>query len=808
MQHVASILLISLLLTAAAAENVLAVPAAPFSHELQQDDNSTFTARKWGDENLSGWETASGYTILFDNTLKSWVYAEHDKDEKLVGSNRQVGKHAPPGQLRKKMRPGKKIVANMPKKSISRPLATAASSPTPLDTPLPLLSPPPVNPAPIPVILVNFSDTSTDSIAADFESLLFGSNTWSMADYYREVSYGAFTVSPGPAGVTGWVKVNKTHDYYGENDIYGNDSWPGDLVYEAVVLADVTVDFAPYDLDGDCYVDAVNIVHQGTGEEASPATSASDIWSHSWSLTAAQYWGDSHYGVYSTNDSCTAIPAQQVKINNYVIQPELLTKIRKNEFILSTVGVFAHEYGHAIGLPDLYDYDYTSQGVGDWSLMAGGSWNGVSQGGDRPAHLDPWSRTFLGWSDPTLISDSVSAQTFSAVESANDFYRLPGSSSEYFLVENRQKSGFDAGLPGAGLLVWHIDESKTNNDDEWYPGCTACTSHYKVALVQADGLYNLEKNNNGGDGGDPFPGSTGKLTLGGGTTPAGTLYSGSSSGFSISTISPSGAAMTATVTFTDTVITAAPQGLTNAAAASISFFSPQSGASFECRLDAGSWTACTPPADVSGLADGPHTFSVRASDSLGTVDATPAAATWTVDTLPPETVISSGPMSLTRSTGASFGFSSADPVATFSCRLDAADWTTCTAPASYSAIPVGEHTFHVLARDLAGNNEPTPASWYWVVTAGEIRLLADGQPDSYFSSLATALSSFPAGSSPVLSLQALTYVEAIDINACGEEVTLAGGYNSDFTAVIGWTGITGPVTITCGTLIIDTLEII
>ncbi|PKN16237.1 MAG: hypothetical protein CVU66_01695 [Deltaproteobacteria bacterium HGW-Deltaproteobacteria-23] len=394
------------------------------------------------------------------------------------------------------------------------------------------------------------------------------------------------------------------------------------------------------------------------------------------------------------------------------------------------------------------------------------------------------------------------------MESANDIYRLLGDSSEYFLLENRQKSGFDAALPGAGLLLWHIDETKADNNSEWYPGCATCNSHYKVAMVQADGLYHLEKNTNGGDGGDPFPGSTGKLSLGGSTAPSGNLYNGSSSGFSISEISPSGATMTATVTIVDTLITTAPPSLTNNPAASISFNSPQPGSTFECRLDAGTWTTCTPPANVNVPTDGSHTFSVRAKDNLGTLDATPATVNWVVDTLPPETFINSGPNNPTTFSVASFAFSSAATGTTFSCRLDAAAWIPCISPASYSSIPLGEHTFEVFARDLAGNSEQTPASWNWTVATTEIRLVAAGQPDSYFTSLATALSSFPTGSSPVVSLQALTYTEAIDINRCGEEVTLAGGYSIDFSAVIGTTVVTGPLVITCGALTVNALEII
>jgi M6 family metalloprotease-like protein len=565
------------------------------------------------------------------------------------------------------------------------------------------------------------------------------------------------------------------------------------------------VDFAPYDQDGDCYVDALAIIHQGTGEEASPLST--DIWSHSWDLNSAYYSGFSHHGNYTTNDRCAADTTRFVKVKDYIIMPE------KQDSNIATIGVFAHEYGHVLGLPDLYDTDGSSEGIGRWSLMASGSWNGLSHGGDRPAHLDPWSKYAMNWIAPTQLTTSTTGINFAPAATDSSFYQLrPGSpltgSGEYFLVENRQQTGFDAGLPGNGLLVWHIDEQVgTDNDREWYPGCTNCSSHYKVALIQADGLYQLEKNSNRGDGGDPFPGSASRTAISALTTPNNTLYSAASSGFSISGITSVAQLITADITVLDTAITAGPDSLTNATTASFSFTSTESGTSFECRIDSGSWGSCSTPASFSGLADGLHTFSVRARDYLGAIDTTPASVTWTIDTIPPETAMSSGPVSPTTATGASFAFSSADPGATFTCRLDAGSWTPCTTPTAYNNIPVGEHTFSVRARDLAGNDDQTPAAWNWVVTTGDIKLLAAGQPDSYYTLISAALANFPAGSTPTISLKAMTYAEAITIDRCGEQMTLAGGYNGDFTAVIGRTIVNSPVTVTCGTLIANILVI-
>lgn len=218
------------------------------------------------------------------------------------------------------------------------------------------------------------------------------------------------------------------------------------------------------------------------------------------------------------------------------------------------MGVFAHEYGHALGLPDLYDYGYDSQGVGDWSLMASGSWNGLSRSGDRPAQLEAWSKYRLGWVTPTQVTSTtpLGVTLYPSTQYADVYQFLNGNAltgtGEYFLLENRQKSGFDAALPAAGLLVWHVDEAVANNNSQCYPGGPSCaTQHYKVALVQADNLWELEKDLDYGDGGDPFPGTSNRTALNDATSPNSRLYSGAASNISISGIAVSGANLVATL---------------------------------------------------------------------------------------------------------------------------------------------------------------------------------------------------------------------------------------------------------------------
>jgi M6 family metalloprotease-like protein len=515
------------------------VPSAPFLYELKQTDGAVFNARQWGDEWSHGWQTEEGYSIVFDEGIGKWTYATTGPDGRLQGSSKVVGRDLPPSGIPKYLRP----TARAKEEIDSRRSASSTERTSGKVVP-------PAGTAKVPVLLINFNDTSTSYTAPSFETLLFGTGNGSMKDYYGEVSYGAFSVSSGPSGIAGWFTASGTHNYYGQN-IEGYDAYPATLVIEAVTQADAGgFDFAPYDQDGDCYVDVVNIVHQGSGEEAGgPST---DIWSHSWDLNSAQSSGDGT-GIYTTNDDCTANPPVKVKVNDYVIQPETLYGSQQ------TIGVFAHEFGHALGLPDLYDTDGSSEGIGDWSLMAGGSWNYVSWPGDSPAHMDAWSKYFLAWVTPTGVSGALPNEQIDAASSAPDVYKfLSGTtlSGEYFLIENRQQSGFDAGLPGSGLLVWHIDgntiasrmSSKTVNNYECWPGGTSCaTNHYGVKLVQADNHWELERGYNRGEPRDPFPGTLMKTSFTGSTSPNSNLYNGSQSGVSVTSISASGISMTATL---------------------------------------------------------------------------------------------------------------------------------------------------------------------------------------------------------------------------------------------------------------------
>jgi len=804
-------ILLLLLIMGTLTREVRAMPAAPVVHRLSQPNGLGFEARQWGDEFRSGWESEDGYSLLFDPQSSAWTYAELSQEGDLKSSGRLVARDAPSG-IAKGLRPLK----NRDVTRRARPFA--ARSPLPASQPagapgsaMALGAPPQIS-RNIPVILINFSDTTTSYSQEDFATLLFGSGGWSFRDYYEEVSRGAFTVSPASGGVQGWYSALNGHDYYGQPSGWGPpDKWPGDLVYEAVAQADATLDFSEYDSDGDCLVDVVAVVHQGTAQEASAASG--DIWSQSWSLAMTHAYGLGHHGPYTSNDFCRADPSRFMVVDDYILMPETLPAGLGSG--MTTIGVFAHEYGHVLGLIDLYDSKHppTSEGIGNWSLMASGSWGKVDRLGDRPSHPDPWSKLALGWVAPTRITNSEAGKTLPAVAGSGQVWQFregsPATGGEYFLLENRQQSGFDAALPGAGMLLWHIDESRSGNSSVWYPGCSGCSSHYKVALVQADNNYDLEHKTNRGDGDDPFPGSADRRGISHLTAPPSRLYNGDPAGFALGTISDSGALMSADIILADgvppvTTITAMPASLSNSGSAGFSFSAGEA-ATFECRLDTGSYAPCASPLTIDGLGDGPHSFSVRATDLTGTMEPSPPAYGWTIDTVPPETALSATPPAVTADGQGSFSFSGSETGALFACSLDSAAWVACSSPFSVSGLAEGAHVFAVRAMDPAGNLDPTPAVYSWNVVHNVLRSLS-GQPDSYHLTLGAALAGVTPGNSVLLRSRATEISENLLLDGCAN-VTVQGGLAADFSTIVGKTALGGSVTVRCGRLGVNGLLI-
>ena len=230
------------------------------------------------------------------------------------------------------------------------------------------------------------------------------------------------------------------------------------------------------------------------------------IWSHKWTRPKA-------------------FVNQGVKVYEYSTEPED-----------GRVGVFAHECGHVLGLPDLYDTSYRSE-VGDWPLMGGGSWGG---NGYKPTRMSCWCLSKLGWIKPVAAKSAKYTLDTLANDAKHCVWVWKGGKSgpEYFLLENRQATGRNSALLGSGLAVWHIDESRSDNTNPLA---------YKVGLVQADGKRNLELAKNGGDKNDFFSGGLKTTSFNDKTTPSSRAHDGSSTGVALSGISVANGKVTVTV---------------------------------------------------------------------------------------------------------------------------------------------------------------------------------------------------------------------------------------------------------------------
>ena len=521
-------------------------PANPKPFVLEQPDGTRFRARFFGDEWGNGTETLDGYTIIKDKATGYWKYAAKIPHGELFPSPYTVGKDLP-GALPPKLRaepPAESLVGLSEVESPPVSALTLGSRPTL-------------------VLLVQFLNKTARTTAASWSAKFFGPSS-SVRDYYNASSYGQFTPtaaseSHGTAndGIVGWLTLNYKHPNTGGNIGDANKQ----ITRDALIAANPYVNFSAYDTNGDKDIspNELLIVVVVAGNEASFYSACSpNVWGHVWSIfgnvTAPTLDGvtvggtgyDGHFGYaqFGEMHCATSSPPGQI----------------------ATIGIMVHEMGHLLGLPDLYDTDGSSEGIGNWSVMAGGVWNRVTRSGDSPALMDPWSKYFLGWVTPTPVSGSLTNQSIPASATNATIYQFltgsPSAGGEYFLLENRQKIGYDTGLPGAGLLLWHIDESQTTNENECIPGgspaCNAAT-HYKVAVLQADNAFNLERNQNRGDGGDPFPGTAINRSFTDSTSPNSKLYTSAYSGVSVTTISDSTTTMTATLS-TPSITVAVPNG--------------------------------------------------------------------------------------------------------------------------------------------------------------------------------------------------------------------------------------------------------
>ena len=513
---------------------------------LEHADGSKFIARPYGDEWHNGYETKDGYTILFDERTGNWSYADREVDGSLIATDFVVNKDTPP--MPKNLRPIRfkgyeNNFIQMNSISSRGPARPATGNQRVL------------------VLLVQFADRTLMTTEADWANLIFNTTFSTVKHYYREVSYNNLDLIPASESYgtanDGIVVVTLTSNHPNTGGSTGDTN--RQIVREALIAADSYVNFAVFDDDSNGYIssDELHVVVAVAGYETSfggvGIACSPCVWAHNWSL----------FGTVPAPTLDGKIVASSAGKGNYTQQGEWHCRTSDTPGHMSTIGVIAHELGHSLWLPDEYDTDDSSEGVGKWGLMGGGSWNTSSGGylGNCPSHPTAWDKWYLGWLTPTQITGTQTVNIPDVAANPTVFqlrdnpgavdysYGVTSGTGEYFLVENRQKTGYNAGLPGSGLLIWHIWEGASSGNDANQNEA----GRRLIDLREADGLNHLDLGTNSGDAGDPFPGTSNNTIFDDTTNPSSNLYCSSGIGFcnpsgaSISGISASGPTMTATM---------------------------------------------------------------------------------------------------------------------------------------------------------------------------------------------------------------------------------------------------------------------
>jgi immune inhibitor A len=374
---------------------------------------------------------------------------------------------------------------------------------------------------PVLLIRVSFTDQDFTYNLTEFQTLMFSSNSEasSVARYYLENSYQQFHIQPAQESQgnanDGIIDVLLPYAHPNFGDDYGVKSQA--LVRDALTRADLYLDLKTFDRNGDAEISAseLAIVFMIAGyENAYGGSSAPEprVWAHKSNLSG--------------------VSLDEVKISDFAMFGE------QHQNHLATLGIISHEMGHLLfALPDLYDRQGDSNGIGSWGLMGLGSWN--AQGGyagSSPAHMMAWSKEKADFLQPEDIMGGKFEFDLGSVTLAPEAKRVwldPFRHGEHFLLEYRRQSMLDRALPGEGLLISHIDDwvgygtSGPQND---------VAEHKLVDIEEADGFDDLDQLENRGDRLDVYNDYYGQDYFGSSSLPASIDYQGNVSGVEISNI--------------------------------------------------------------------------------------------------------------------------------------------------------------------------------------------------------------------------------------------------------------------------------
>ena len=306
--------------------------------------------------------------------------------------------------------------------------------------------------------------------------------------------------------VFGPVKLRGSYSFYGRNNAWGDDAGAVDMIIEACTLLDDEIDFTNYDRNNDGEIDNVYVFYAGFGE--ADGGGSTTIWPHSSDIVKAT--GKKNY-------------FDGVLLNHYACSNE----IQYTTKLPDGIGTFCHEFSHVLGLPDLYSTIFEAFTPGYWDILAFGSYNNRSR---TPPTYSSFSRYALDWMKPHVLTNGEK-QLLEIGESNKAYLIKTEKENEYYLLENRQKVGWDAHLPWHGMIVWHVDfiEKMWENNT-----VNSFTDHQYVDLVEADNIRNNETLT-----GDPFPGIKKVREFSATTKPALISWAGNDLGYRIYNIEES-----------------------------------------------------------------------------------------------------------------------------------------------------------------------------------------------------------------------------------------------------------------------------
>jgi len=511
---------LSLLILLFYVSSVLAIRTRSKPTLFLQPDGQKLTVILKGDEFFHFRTTVDGFVLLKDKNgfLK---YAKRDKNGELVASEitpnnvscRTESEKSFLSSVKPNMIFGDQVKQRTQKKMIERAVIRPHNS---------LRSATATSPRYL-VVLVNFSDTACFFSNSRFNQQFNSANynidgaTGSVKQYFADNSSGKFD----PVfDVVGPVTLSKKMSYYGANNADGYDLHPDEMVFEACQLLDSQVDYSLYDANSDGVVDNVYVIYAGYSE--AEGASENTIWPHAWSVSNTTKLDGKRIGNYSCSSEFVGV----------------------KDSIIDAIGTACHEFSHSLGLDDLYDTDYDTNGqafdVNEWSLMASGCYN---NDGKTPCNLIGLEREILGWATSTPLT-SASNVTLNNI-STNQFYKIQTQTpNEYFLLENRQLLGWDAYLPHHGMLIYHIDKT-TAMSTRWANNeINAYANHQCVDVVEADGvgqpLSSGASSYWSGLKGDPFPGTSNVTNFTDTSSPGSLSWAGVATGMPVTQIAENG----------------------------------------------------------------------------------------------------------------------------------------------------------------------------------------------------------------------------------------------------------------------------